>query len=143
MKRMGRKEGAHYANWSTWPNTTHCSRLLLMAEKEGLGDDVVGRLYRACYEEGENVSLRETVARVARQAAVPGGEDYVLSDAGLDELSRALERPRTPDGKAVRAAPTFSLRIGQVLGPTVSGARETAEWLDLLEQCADFATARR
>jgi predicted DsbA family dithiol-disulfide isomerase len=31
MKQMGRKEGAPYNNWVTWPNTTHCSRLLLLA----------------------------------------------------------------------------------------------------------------
>ena len=44
MKRMGKKEGAPYANWQTWPNTTHCSRLLMHAEKHGLGDEVIGRL---------------------------------------------------------------------------------------------------
>ena len=65
MKRMGKREGAQYANWVTWPNTTHCSRLLLLAERQGLAEEVIGRLYRACYEEGKNVSLRETVAQVA------------------------------------------------------------------------------
>ena len=139
MKRMGRKEGAPYANWVTWPNTTHCSRLLLLAEKHGLGDAVIGRLYKACYEEGENVSLRATVARIARDAGVPGGEEYVNSDAGLLALSQHLQSSRC-NGKRVRAAPTFGLRVDKATAD-FSGARETDEWLSILEQCADYAAA--
>lgn len=135
MKRMGRKEGAPYANWRTWPNTTHCSRLLMLAEQHDLGEAVIGMLYRACYEEGENVSLRETVARVAREAGVPGGQEYVQSDAGTQELKQALNRSIV-NGKRVSAAPTFSLRIGQASGPSFSGARESDEWLHILTQCA-------
>ena len=90
MKRMGRKEGAPYANWVTWPNTTHCSRLLMLAEKHGLSDAVVGRLYRACYEEGQNVSLRETVARVATEAGVPDGAEYIMSDADRQLLCEVV-----------------------------------------------------
>uniref|UniRef100_A0A7S0J3Z2 DSBA-like thioredoxin domain-containing protein n=1 Tax=Calcidiscus leptoporus TaxID=127549 RepID=A0A7S0J3Z2_9EUKA len=141
MKRMGRKEGAPYANWVTWPNTTHCSRLLLLAEKHDLGDAVIGRLYRACYEEGQNVSLRETVARVATEAGVPGGAEYVMSDAGVDELMSCLRSSKARNGKRVSAAPTFSLRVGSAEGPSFSGAQEAAAWLDLLEQCADHAEA--
>jgi predicted DsbA family dithiol-disulfide isomerase len=139
MRKMGRKEGAPYKNWVTWPNTTHCGRLLLLAEKHGLAGDVIGRLYRACYEEGENVSLRPTVARIAREAGVPGGEEYVNSDAGLLELSEHLQGS-TCNGKRVRSAPTFGVRVA---GATYdfSGARETEEWLSILEQCADYAGA--
>ena len=72
MRAAGRKEGAPYANWIVWPNTTHASRLLLLAERHGLGDALIERLYGMCYEEGENVSLRETVARAAVAVGVPG-----------------------------------------------------------------------
>ena len=37
MKASGRKEGAPYENWKWWPNTTHASRLLMFAERFGLG----------------------------------------------------------------------------------------------------------
>ena len=34
MRKMGKKEGtALYANWVTWPNTTHASRLMMLASK--------------------------------------------------------------------------------------------------------------
>lgn len=140
MKQMGRREGAPYANWVTWPNTTHCSRLLMFAEKHNLGDAVVGKLYTACYEQGQNVSLRETVARVAVEAGVPGGEAYVMSDAGMPELDDALRNATTPNGKRVRSAPTFSLRVGNA-AHTFSGAQERDAWLEMLEQVAEYAEA--
>jgi predicted DsbA family dithiol-disulfide isomerase len=140
MKRAGRQEGAPYAKWVTWPNTTHCSRLLMLAEKHSLGDAVVGRLYRACYEEGQNVSLRATVAKIAAEVGVPGGEEYINdTDEGLHELQQELRNP-TANGKRVRAAPTFSLRVGSA-SHTLSGAQEAAAWLDMLEQTADYAEA--
>ena len=141
MKRMGRNEGAPYANWKTWPNTTHCGRLLLLAEQHGLGDAVIGKLYTACYEEGENVSLRETVARIAKEVGVPGGEDYVRTDAGLLELSQLL-RDSKCNGKRVRAAPTFGIRVADAVHD-FSGAQDTESWLSILEQCADYASSRQ
>lgn len=139
MKRMGRREGAPYANWSIWPNTTHCGRLLLLAEKHGLGDQAIGRLYKACYEEGENVSLRETVARVAREVGVPDGEAYIMSDAGMVELTQHLRTSRC-NGKRVSAAPTFGVRVGGA-ATDFSGAQEAEQWLSILEQCADYAAS--
>jgi len=139
MKQMGRREGAAYANWVTWPNTTHCSRLLMLAEQHNMGDAVIGQLYKACYEEGLNVSLRETVANVACQVGVPGGEAYVRSDEGMRELESVLRNP-VVNGKRVRAAPTFSVRVGDA-AQTFSGAQESDAWLSILEQVADYAEA--
>jgi len=138
MRQMGKREGADYAKWVTWPNTTHAGRLLLLAEKHGLGDDVIGILYRYCYEEGQNVSLREVVARCAKEAGVPDGEAYVYSDAGLLELSQQL-RQATVNGKRVKAAPTFNLTVN---GAThdFSGAQDTERWQSMLEACVQMLT---
>jgi predicted DsbA family dithiol-disulfide isomerase len=130
-----------YANWVTWPNTTHCGRLLLLAEKHGLGDAVIGTLYRYCYEEGQNVSLREVVARAAVEVGVPGGAEYVHSDAGLLELSTALQNAKV-GGKRVSAAPTFQLRVANA-ATSFSGAQETEQWLSMLEQCVQYAERAR
>ena len=135
MKAMGAREGAPYANWKTWPNTTHASRMLMRAEQYELGDKLIERLYRMCYEEGENVSLRETVARAASEVGVPGAAEYMASDQGLAELEAQL-RGAKAGGKRVSAAPTFSLRAGAAAG-VFSGAQDTAQWLSMLEQCAE------
>ena len=141
MRAMGKREGTPYANWKTWPNTTYASRLLLHAEKHGLGDRVVGILYDYCYERGENVSLRETVARAAREAEVPGGEEYVMSDQGLLELSQLLGR-QSVNGKRVSAAPTFNIMVGGA-AHSFSGAQDTERWTLMLEQCAEMAADAR
>eukprot|EP00908_Phaeocystis_cordata_P023411 Transcript_5839.p2 GENE.Transcript_5839~~Transcript_5839.p2 ORF type:complete len:172 (+),score=66.19 Transcript_5839:326-841(+) len=111
MKAMGAREGAPYANWKTWPNTTHAGRLLMKAEQHGLGDKLIGTLYRMCYEQGENVSLRETVARAGEAVGVPGAAAFMASDEGLAELEQQL-RGQKVNGKRVSAAPTFNLRLG-------------------------------
>lgn len=135
MRAAGRTEGAPYANWKVWPNTTHASRVLLLAERHGLGDALIGRLYNMCYEEGENVSLRETVARAAVAAGVPGGEAYALSGEGAQELRDALRNAKV-NGKRVSAAPTFNVRVGG-MAHNFSGAQDAESWLSILEQCAD------
>mmetsp|Transcript_22469 Transcript_22469/g.50777 ORF Transcript_22469/g.50777 Transcript_22469/m.50777 type:complete len:174 (-) Transcript_22469:433-954(-) len=137
MKASGRKEGAAYANWKWWPNTTHASRLLMFAENFGLGDRVLGILYRMCYEEGENVSLRATVGRAAVEANVPGGEAFVHSDAGMAELQQQLTEAKV-NGKRVRAAPTFNVRVGQA-AHDFSGAQDSSYWAQLLTHCAQQA----
>lgn len=135
MRAAGRKEGVSYARWTIWPNTTHCSRLLMCAERHGLGDKLLGVLNEMCYEEGENVSLRQTVARAAVRAGVPGGEEYAMGDEGTDELMAALQGARV-NGKRVSAAPTFNLRYaGQTLD--FSGAQDYARWVSILESLLD------
>ena len=88
------------------------------------------------------MSLRETVAKVAAEVGVPGGEAYVYSDEGMRELAAQLHHP-TVNGKRVSAAPTFSLRVGNALAPSFSGAQEKEQWLSMLEQCADYAEAQQ
>mmetsp|Transcript_20126 Transcript_20126/g.41067 ORF Transcript_20126/g.41067 Transcript_20126/m.41067 type:complete len:169 (+) Transcript_20126:187-693(+) len=138
MRAMGAREGAPYANWKTWPNTTHAGRMLMRAEQIGLGDALIERLYRMCYEQGENVSLRETVARAAEEVGVPGAAAFMASDEGLAELEQQLRGAKV-GGKRVSAAPTFSLRAGPAVAFDFSGAQDTAQWLSILEQCAEHA----
>ncbi len=137
MRAAGKREGAAYANWVWWPNSTHAGRMLLHAERHGLGDKLMGVLYHMCYERGENVSLRETVGRAAAEAGVPNAEEYAASDEGMHELGAALRDARA-GGKRVSAAPTFRLSVGG-MSETFSGARDSADWLDMLEQCAEIA----
>mmetsp|Transcript_39995 Transcript_39995/g.105711 ORF Transcript_39995/g.105711 Transcript_39995/m.105711 type:complete len:172 (+) Transcript_39995:178-693(+) len=141
MRRMGKHEGVPYAKWLTWPNTTHCSRLLLRAEKFGLADKTIGLLYDMCYEQGENVSLRDTVARAATEAGIPGGDAYIKSDEGLAELQQELQTA-TVNGKRISAAPTFGIRAGRAVHD-FSGAQDYDTWVDILAQCAELAKGAR
>ena len=51
-------------------------------------------------------------------------------------LREAQLRGAKVGGKRVSAAPTFSLRAGAAAGD-FSGAQDTAQWLSMLEQCAE------
>ena len=137
MRRMGQQEGAAYGNWVWWPNTTNASRLLLFAEQTGQGDAAISVLYKMCYEEGENVSLRETVAKAAERAGVEGGAEYVLSGEGMPELQHALQNAKAGN-KRVSAAPTFNIRVRDA-AHSFSGAQDTQNWIDILDHCARIA----
>ena len=107
------------------------------------------------------------VARIAREAGVPGGEEFVMSDEGTPELLHHLQSSKC-NGKRVRAAPTFGLRVGNAVhdfsGAQVRearsrlvvaslaspscllaapGAQDSESWLSILEQCADYASQPR
>lgn len=131
LRAAGEKDGAPFADWVTWPNTFHASRILLYAAR--LGHEYTGRLkeecFKMCYEEGENLSLRETVAAVAERAGVPGSAEYALGDEGADELIETLRNVRSEKGERVRGVPFYSIQKGAY---SFSGAQDTDRWLAIL-----------
>ena len=54
----------------------------------------------------------------------------------IEELTKQLRGAKV-GGKRVSAAPTFSLRAGAAAGFNFSGAQDTAQWVSILEQCAE------
>ena len=136
LRAKGASVGARFGDWRTWPNTFHASRLMLLADEHGCGAACAEALYALCYEEGANVSTRETVALAARRAAVPGGEEHVMSDAKTDELREALRNPRGADGERISAVPHFVVDAGDGQRFGVSGAQDASYWRALLEHFA-------
>ena len=105
----GENRRCAFADWATWPNTLHANRLLLLAEEHGLGSKLKDIIFRMCYEEGENVSLRSTVARAAEEAGIPGGAEHAMSDDGMEELQRALNSACV-NGNRVSGVPYWPFR---------------------------------
>ena len=93
-----------------------------------------------CYEEGENVSLRETVARAAVAVGVPGGEAYALSGDGMHELTDALRTAKI-NGKRVSSAPTFNVSVGKA-AHDFSGAQDAESWVSIFEHFAELIGVR-
>ena len=56
----------------------------------------------------------------------------------VPRLVRPLSRAQIANGKRVRAAPTFSLRVGDTPAASFSGAQEAEQWVSILEQLADY-----
>lgn len=71
LRNAGRKVGANFANWKTWPNTLlgHCliTTILDKTSDPALGDKCVEELFQAVYENGENVSDASVVARIGKE----------------------------------------------------------------------------
>ena len=103
---MGEKTA--FANWKTWPNTLHANRVLLAADAQGLGGRLTDIICGKLYEEGENVSLRETVGAAAEEAGVVDGARLAASDEGLDELKAQLKAPLAGGKRVARRPPSPS-----------------------------------
>lgn len=135
LRAAGKKDGTPFAKWVTWPNTFHASRTLLYADRQE--QVCTGRFkeecFKMCYEEGENLSLRETVAAAAERAGVPGGAEYALGNDGVDELIEKLNNVRSESGERVTGVPFYSIQKGAY---SVSGAQDTDRWLTILEHFA-------
>ena len=64
LRESGKRDGALFRNWKTWPHTLHAHRLALYAERAGKGSQAQDRLFETIYEEGGNVSETATLLRV-------------------------------------------------------------------------------
>ena len=133
----GENRRCAFADWATWPNTLHANRLLLLAEEHGLGSKLKDIIFRMCYEEGENVSLRSTVARAAEEAGIPGGAEHAMSDDGMEELQRALNSACV-NGNRVSGVPYYSVMDGAL---AFSGAQPTGQWVKVLNAAAQDLSA--
>lgn len=67
LREAGKKIGCAFSNWKTWPNTflAHC--LIAEASKQNKGEEVLDEIFNYCYEQGENVSLKETLDKIAKK----------------------------------------------------------------------------
>ena len=65
MKSEGRKDGATFKNWVTWPNTFKAHQLIRLAENKGVDTNLSNKaLFEAVYEEGQNISLVDTLVQI-------------------------------------------------------------------------------
>ena len=65
LREAGKKIGCNFANWKTWPNTYKGHTLIAAGKKIGKGEEVLDEIFNQCYEEGQNVSLEDTLNKIA------------------------------------------------------------------------------
>ena len=88
MKSEGRKDGATFKDWKTWPNTFKAHQLIRLAENKGVDTNASNKaLFEAVYEEGLNISSIETLVEI-------GTEKLGLS---AEEVRDCLEFDRLGD----------------------------------------------
>ena len=109
--------------------TFDAHRVVHLAQKYGLQDAMKERLLRAYFTEGELVSDRETLVRLAAQVGLR--EDEAREALAGDRYApQVRDDERSAEQLGIRAVPTFV--IDRALG--VSGAQNPPELLELLRQ---------
>jgi predicted DsbA family dithiol-disulfide isomerase len=98
----GKGEGITFAfdRMQRTPNTVAAHKLIELAQKQGLAGPVVDALFRAYFEDAEDIGDAAVLERIARASGVPGwpGEADEKEVAALEESLRGL---------GISAVPTF------------------------------------
>ncbi|KAL7427295.1 hypothetical protein ACHAXM_000788 [Skeletonema potamos] len=91
LKRSGKKVGANFSNWKTWPNTLRAHQLIAYVtnpnrnvENKPTTSECNAAIFDAMYERGENISLVETLVNI-------GTERLGVSSSEADDLQMHLE----------------------------------------------------
>ena len=114
---------------SRTPNTINAHRLIHWAGIEGVQNEAVAALFIANFEEGKDISAPDVLADIAESVGMDRAatERLLASDADTSETKAADEKARE---MGVQGVPTF-LIDGQYV---VTGARDTAFWVDLIDE---------
>ncbi len=125
-----------FARMERTPNTVDAHRLIRWARTTGNQSAVVNQLFRRYFQEGEDISDREVLVKVAETAGMeaPVVEALLASDADRDEVLAEDAKARE---MGVGGVPTFLLAGKYVL----QGAQETEVWLRVLDELRELSTA--
>ena len=150
LKMSGRKVGANFNDWKTWPNTLKCHQLIayLTDPNRQAGDkpstsECNAAIFDAMYECGENVSLTETLVKIATsrlgvsEAEAARLRSHLESNAGAREVMREIQ-----DGRKkykISGVPYFILGVsegGQYVSRPYgfSGAQDPDTFTDVFEE---------
>ncbi|UCC14600.1 MAG: DsbA family oxidoreductase [Gammaproteobacteria bacterium] len=72
LENTGQEEGIRFDfdRVPSVPNTMDAHRLILLAEEDGHGQDMAGRLFRGFFEEGRDIGQSEELAQLADEAGI-------------------------------------------------------------------------
>ena len=91
LKQSGKKVGANFSNWKTWPNTLRAHQLISYVtnpdrkvENKPTTSECNAAIFNSMYENGENVSLADTLVEI-------GTGRLGVSTSEADDLKLHLE----------------------------------------------------
>ncbi|KAL7555092.1 LOW QUALITY PROTEIN: hypothetical protein ACHAWF_018805 [Thalassiosira exigua] len=153
LKRSGRKVGANFNNWVTWPNTLKAHQLIAYvtdpnrrASTKPSTSDCNAAIFDAMYECGENVSLVETLVKIGQERlGVAESEadtlrSHLENNEGAREVLREINTGRKRYG--IGGVPYFIVgaeegdrKVGRPYG--FSGAQDSSTFVGLFEELAE------
>jgi predicted DsbA family dithiol-disulfide isomerase len=125
MTAVGAEEGIPFAldKIQRTPNTFDAHRLIWLAGREGVQEQVVDGLFRAFFTEGRDIGDRAVLTEIGAAAGLEGAAEFLESDRGAQEVRDEERRGRE---LGVDAVPTFIIG-GKYL---VSGAQRPEVFLE-------------
>lgn len=138
LKQEGRKDGAMFSNWKWWPHTLKAHRLVQYA----LINNQVDRsrsnaaLFEALYEEGENISLADTLVKVGTTKlgiqSENGLRNYLKSQEGTQQVQDEISRGR--QSYRISGVPFFVIGTEGQTPYGISGAQKTETFVELFQE---------
>lgn len=153
LKRSGRKVGANFNHWVTWPNTLKAHQLIAYVTDPGRQatdkpstSECNAVIFDAMYECGANVSLVETLVEIGREklgiteGEAPQLRTHLDSNAGAREVTKEIHTGRRTYG--ISGVPHFVVaaveRESTVGTPyAFSGAQESSTFVEMFEELAE------
>jgi predicted DsbA family dithiol-disulfide isomerase len=113
------------------PNTILAQRLILFAEQQGRGEDLIRTLFRALFEEGRDIGHLETLLELAASAGLEraAAEAFLRSQEQAKEIVAAHRRA---ERLGVRGVPVFVVDREQA----IAGAQPPEVLAGLLDVAA-------
>lgn len=114
------------------PNTLDAHRLIHWAGLEGRQTAVVTRLFKAYFEEGQDISNRDCLIDIAKGVEMDEAvtERLLASDADLDDIKARDAHARE---RGVTGVPTFVIANQHV----VPGAQQPELWLQVIDELGE------
>lgn len=110
--QAGKEDGIEfrYDLMKVTPNTLKVHRLTWLAGKESKATEMVERILRAYFTEGQDISDIETLANLAADVGIDAqkARAFLLSDEGIEEVKELEQYARTQN---IHSVPT--IRIGK------------------------------
>lgn len=154
LRREGKKDGANFGNWRFWPNTLKGHQFIQYGrDKHQISTNQLNSiLFHALYEQGQNLSLTETLLTIARAHFPHWDMDdlrtYLEENKGAVQVQRAIVQGKRRYG--VSAVPFFVIggEAGEENGTGdeasssrkpygISGAQSAESLLEVFEQAAE------
>ena len=155
LKRSGRKVGANFNNWQTWPNTLKAHQLIAYVtnpeRKVDSGDikastsECNAAIFDAMYENGENVSFVETLVTIGTkklgiaESEEPELRSHLENNAGAKDVVKEIQTGRKRYN--IKGVPYFI--VGAVEGENslgrpygFSGAQDFSTFVEIFEELA-------
>jgi len=95
IRAAGQEEGIDFAfeKITLSPNTLDCHRLILWSRDDDLQDEVVERLFKAYFLEGQDLTKAETLVRISEEAGMQSDlvEQLLETETDLDKVTAQIE----------------------------------------------------